>query len=200
MNPTRTDHEEWRPIPCYEGRYSVSDQGKVRSEDRIIVTASGIQKRARGRILVQKSYDVAGHTRVNIGRERTRTVHSLVLEAFIGPRPTGAVTRHLNGVASDNRLENLTWGTQSENALDTVKHGMNPMSGRAVCPRGHALELPNLVESKWKLGWRQCKSCHRAGAELRRNPSSGVPLSVLADSHFARIMKGEMDGEKQDAS
>ncbi|WP_416372568.1 NUMOD4 motif-containing HNH endonuclease [Corynebacterium variabile] len=200
MNPTRTDHEEWRPIPGYEGRYSASDRGRVRSEDRIIVTASGIQKRARGRILIQKAYDDAGHTNVSLGRERTKTVHSLVLEAFIGPRPAGAVTRHLNGVANDNRLENLTWGTQRENAFDTVKHGMNHMAERGTCPRGHALEIPNLVESKWKLGWRQCKSCHRAGAELRRNPSSGVPLSVLADFHFARIMKGEANGEKQDAS
>jgi hypothetical protein len=52
-----------------------------------------------------------------------RTIHSLVLEAFVGPRPPGSVTRHLNGCPDDNRLENLAWGTHSENILDMDRHG-----------------------------------------------------------------------------
>ncbi len=62
------------------------------------------------------------------GKTHTRGVHRLVLETFVGPRPTGMECRHLNGIKTDNRLENLRWGTHSENILDTVKHGTHNAS------------------------------------------------------------------------
>ena len=42
-------------------------------------------------------------------------VHRLVCEAFCGPPPEGAVCMHLNEDSTDNRAENLQWGTQKEN-------------------------------------------------------------------------------------
>lgn len=57
------------------------------------------------------------------GRRRTVPVHTLVLEAFAGPRPPGSQCRHLNGNCKDCRLENLKWGTPFQNALDKRLHG-----------------------------------------------------------------------------
>lgn len=57
------------------------------------------------------------------GGYEDRKLHILVLEAFVGPRPDGMVGRHKNDIKSDNRLDNLCWGTQSENAIDRVRHG-----------------------------------------------------------------------------
>lgn len=51
------------------------------------------------------------------------SVHSLVCECFVGKKPEGLITRHLNGVKTDNRLENLKYGTRSENELDKIAHG-----------------------------------------------------------------------------
>jgi hypothetical protein len=67
-----------------------------------------------------------GYLRVNLfigGRVVSRDVHQLVLEAFVGSRPEGMVCRHLNGVPTDNRVENLAWGTYGENNADIVRHG-----------------------------------------------------------------------------
>jgi len=50
-------------------------------------------------------------------------VHRLVLETYVSPCPQGMQCRHLNGNKQDNRLENLKWGTGSENAQDAVRHG-----------------------------------------------------------------------------
>jgi hypothetical protein len=50
-------------------------------------------------------------------------VHVLVLKAFMGDRPYGAVARHLNDIKTDNRLSNLAWGTASENAKDAKRNG-----------------------------------------------------------------------------
>lgn len=60
--------------------------------------------------------------RVN-GRQVTRLVHRLVLEAFDRPPKPEEETRHINGDRTDNRIENLLWGTASENHQDRVRHG-----------------------------------------------------------------------------
>ena len=49
-------------------------------------------------------------------------VHEVVLTAFIGPRPDGYVGKHKNDDPSDNRLCNLEWGSQSENAEERHAH------------------------------------------------------------------------------
>lgn len=49
-------------------------------------------------------------------------VHSLVLEAFIGPRPRGMECRHLDGNPQNNKLENLKWGTKKENQHERIIH------------------------------------------------------------------------------
>lgn len=56
------------------------------------------------------------------GGRRQRTVHSLIAEAFIGPRPEGQVVRHLNDVPTDNRPENLAYGTYQENEMDKYRN------------------------------------------------------------------------------
>lgn len=51
-------------------------------------------------------------------QKRPYLVHRLILESFRGPCPAGYETRHLNDLKTDNRLENLAWGTKHENAKD----------------------------------------------------------------------------------
>lgn len=58
--------------------------------------------------------------------EKTRLVHHLVLEAFVGPRPDGHEASHVNGDVLDNRLENLVWETKQENMDRKVAHGRIP--------------------------------------------------------------------------
>jgi hypothetical protein len=57
------------------------------------------------------------------GKPHSRTIHQLILEAFIGPKPDGMCCRHLNGIKTDNRLSNLCWGTFKENSEDCLIHG-----------------------------------------------------------------------------
>ena len=98
----------------------------------------------------------------------TRLVHRLVLEAFVGPRPEGMVARHLNGDPGDNRLENLAWGTQSENNYDKVRHGTHHNANKTHCPSGHEYRGDNI---KWYKGFRFCRACHRISERRRREVS-----------------------------
>lgn len=57
------------------------------------------------------------------GKSFMKKVHRLVLETFVELCPSGMQCRHLNGNRQDNRLENLCWGTASENQQDRIRHG-----------------------------------------------------------------------------
>lgn len=73
-----------------------------------------------------------------------KTVHRLVLETYIGPCPVGMESRHLNGNRLDNRLENLVWGTPSENTFDAIRHRTH----RSVHQNGEKNLMAKLTEEK----------------------------------------------------
>lgn len=50
-------------------------------------------------------------------------VHHLVLEAFVGPRPSGMQGCHDDGVPTNNKADNLRWDTPKGNHADRVRHG-----------------------------------------------------------------------------
>lgn len=119
-------NETWAPIAGWSGKYEVSDQGRVRSLTRQIVqlarSGKPYAKTLVGRLLAP-GVASNGYPTVALGRGNTRTVHSLVAEAFIGPCPAGKEVRHLDGNRLNPRLANLAHGTRSENILDAVAHG-----------------------------------------------------------------------------
>lgn len=129
------DRENWRPVVGYEGLYEVSDWGRVRSVDRVIRQKNRwgnvAPRRLSGKILqptVDKGRFAYGRLQVKLGgkskrEQRTRLVHHLVLEAFVGPRPEGTEAAHGDGNAANNRLANLRWATPLENAQDKRRHG-----------------------------------------------------------------------------
>ena len=83
-------------------------------------------------------------------REKWRHVHALILAAFVGPRPRGMVSRHLDGNKDNNAIANLCYGTQAENMQDRRLHGRDPIgerNGRAVLTREQAEEIRYLVAS-----------------------------------------------------
>lgn len=71
--------------------------------------------------------DNDGYRRVDLyagnGDSATKKVCVLVCTAFHGPPQAGQVCRHDNGVAGDDRADNLLWGTTQENTDDRKRHG-----------------------------------------------------------------------------
>lgn len=44
----------------------------------------------------------------------SRSIHQVILETYIGPRPKGKEARHRNGDVTNNSLKNLCWGTHKD--------------------------------------------------------------------------------------
>ena len=184
------DTERWMPIPDTDGHYLVSSLGRVKSVARTITTSSGRPYSVRGRILKQYQ-NKDGYWMVSLrmnGKWGAFRVHRMMLTCFVRPPVDGEVTRHLNGNPADNRLDNLTWGTQRENMRDRVTHGTDPDAVKTHCSWGHLLERPNLVESKYRAGRRNCKACNRARAHVWRRPHLAGEFQAVADSYYREIM------------
>lgn len=117
--------ERWLPVVGYEGFYEVSDAGRVRSVERFAKNRHGSITLKNGRPLAL-FHDKDGYHRVSLwkdGSTKQRPVHQLVLEAFVGPRPDGAMTLHADGTRTNNKCGNISWGTALQNAIDRGRHG-----------------------------------------------------------------------------
>ena len=164
--------------------------GRVRSLDG----TDSLGRRRAGRVLSLTPLSSTGYLKVGITKDRhqtTRTVHSLVLEAFIGPRPEGMHVCHGDGDRTHNALVNLRWDTPSENGYDTVRHRHHQAVLKEACPLGHLLQPFNLTSDSMRLGRRSCLACSRARGMLAYRTE---PFAVLAHDRYARLLRGERDG------
>lgn len=102
-----------KEIPGYPD-YQVTEDGRVWS------------KRKQGFLTPRKTNH--GYLSVALYANGLRNdigIHRLVMWAYVGPQPEQIEVRHKNGVRNDNRLNNLGYGTRSDNAKDRVAHGNN---------------------------------------------------------------------------
>jgi hypothetical protein len=127
--------ELWKPVVGHPD-YEVSSLGRVRSLSREWTQANRYggehTHRKLGRVL-RPGIASNGYPTVVLGRGNSRTVHSLVTEAFLGPTPAGQEVRHQDGNRTNPRLDNLCYGTRSDNVRDAIRHGTYRGFGRA-CP------------------------------------------------------------------
>ena len=180
---------QWLPVVGYEGYYEVSDHGCVRSVERTVPQRGKKPRTFPSIVLKFGSRHPFGYVTVNLcrdNRSRTVTVHSLVLEAFTGPRPEGMWGLHGDDDPSNNHLSNLRWGSPKDNSRDMVSRGrrFDPYAERTACGRGHGLVTPN-------LRGRYCLACYRADTfrnNARRDGRSVPNMQDLSDQKYREIM------------
>jgi hypothetical protein len=112
--------EEWRNISGYEGFYQISNFGRVKS----------IAKKRTGKTYPYKiphiriaSVNRGGYLQIGLhkgDKKKTVLIHRLVLQEFSKISGDGLDCNHINGIKTDNRLENLEWATRKENILHSI--------------------------------------------------------------------------------
>ena len=126
-----------KPIKNAPGYY-IDKSGKV-----FTTIVAGRWKEPLRELGVTPNRDGYLTVRIYINGKRTRKpMHRLLAEAFL-PNPNGfKVVRHLNDIKTDNRLENLAWGTCDDNAKDMVRNGKS-VRGRPIARSHHGSKNPN---------------------------------------------------------
>lgn len=120
--------EEWREIDGYPN-YQVSNMGRVKTRCCPGYHGLTIDWHPLNHWIANNGYPTVSVTRNRV--RRTVCVHTLVLEAFVGPRPPKLVACHENGISVDVRLANLRWDTYKANEADKVRHGTHNRGERS---------------------------------------------------------------------
>lgn len=173
--------EIWTPAK-HEG-YEISSHGRVHSLDRIDRRG----RRWKGRYMAQVLPTNRRYLQVGMeaekGKQVMESVHILVLEHFVCERPPEMLGLHWDDDPEHNHLDNLRWGTHSENSQDCIRNGNHPEARKTQCDYGHRLEHSNLVAAS---GHRRCRSCRNARQYVRLNPS--ILFEDKADEYYRRYV------------
>lgn len=171
FDPTPMLGEVFKPVPGYEGHYSVSNYGRVTSH-------KGKQTR-----VLKSGFLPTGHLKVGLcrdGKMKTSRVHRLVALAHLGPAPADkSDVLHANDVKVDNRLSNLRFGTPAENHRDRVLNGGCPHANKTHCKYGHEFVV---ASTRTANGRRQCIACKNARNAAYYAAKTGRAFNVTEDA------------------
>lgn len=130
--------EVWLDVIGLESTNEVSNLGNVRLKDRVV------KRWAKGKLSGQETFvrkgclrtlgtGADGYYRLCVNKEGSRRttikVHRWVAEAFIPNPENKPQVNHINGVKTDNRVENLEWCTASDNIKHSFSLGLSCNKG-----------------------------------------------------------------------
>lgn len=123
----RKEIEIWKDIEGFEGNYQVSSKQRIKSVKRKIEMPNGFFRTVFERIM--KQYESRGYLKVNLrfdNKQNLLLVHRLFAKAFI-PNPNNLpYLNHINGIKTDNRIENLEWCSHLDNMRHAFKTKLIP--------------------------------------------------------------------------
>ena len=133
--------EIWKDIPCYEGKYQISNKGRVKSLPR----NERFCKRSE-EIILKTFVCGSGYHEVLLYKNRKRKpmlIHRMVAEAFV-LNPTGkGEVNHKDGDKFNNEYTNLEWVTPKEN----IRHSYDVLEHKTIGRKVLCVETNEVFDS-----------------------------------------------------
>jgi len=176
--------ELWRDVAGYEGLYQVSNLGRVKSLARVRIHKNGLRYHIREKILTP-TLDAYGYYVVGMvnhkGEHRAKTVHRLIATAFIPNPENKRCVDHINGIRSDNRIENLRWATHKENTQNMFRLGKQVnWANRCLTD-----------EERWNFTHSQCRPIIRNDGKVYESViAASQELGYKSSSMVSRCVRG----------
>lgn len=109
--------ETWKDVENYVGYYQISNNGRIRSLDRVSINKDGIKRILKGKIM-NPAIGPHGYYTICLrkkGLRETARIHRLVAVEFIENPNNLPIINHKNEIKTDNRVENLEWASYAYN-------------------------------------------------------------------------------------
>ena len=143
--------EQWKNVKGFEGHYQVSDLGRIRSVEKIVMQYNPqlnkkVPVKYNGRVIkTEVMKDGYRRATLSVGNVQHRIpVHRIVAETFIPNDDNKPHVHHKNHTRHDNRLANLEWVTPIEN--ETYKWAEKQPKIQAISPDGSVSEYFTQME------------------------------------------------------
>ena len=118
-------NEIWLPIKGFEDYYEVSNLGRFRNKDRLLIRSNGVEQFTKSKIL-KNNYYSNGYVQLilYVNKQRFNFLgHRVVAEHFI-PNPNNLpIVNHINLTKWDNKVSNMEWCTYSDNNKHALENG-----------------------------------------------------------------------------
>lgn len=118
----KNQEEIFKDVVGYEGLYKVSNYGNVLSIKRYKKNGQLVPEKIKSKL-----YDGKGYYTVSLWKENKEKhlyIHRLVAESFINTIPSDMQVNHIDGIKTNNQLDNLEIVSRSENILHAHRTGL----------------------------------------------------------------------------